>query len=136
MNVEIDELILLAVGAFLTIWGMAKMNERRKLLKTGIRVQGVVFRLDESWDSEGRTLYHPVIRFVTLEQEWITKKLEIGTRPSLYREGEDVKVIYDPTDNERFIIDNLSGKITGLLIAVAGILIIISLIIYYILHQL
>ena len=136
MNVTVDELILLAGGAFLTIWGIGRINERRKLLKNGVKVEGIVFELDRSMDNKGSVMYYPIIRFVTLEKEWVTKRLEIGTRPSAYREGEKVKVIYDPEDIEHFILDNLSEKLIGLILVLVGILLVAGAFIYYIMHQL
>jgi hypothetical protein len=135
MNATIDELILLAGGAFLTVLGVWKINERRKLLKIGIKVEGVVFKIEEEQDKRGIS-YYPVIRYVTLEKEWITKKYNTGTNPPAYKEGDTVNVIYDPIDKEHFIVDNLSGKITGLMLGLFGILLIVGVVIYYILHQL
>jgi hypothetical protein len=76
MNITIDEWIILAVGLFAIVWGIGKVNERRKLLKTGIKVVGVVFKLEKRLGSgkDRIPLYYPVIRYVTLNKEWITKE--------------------------------------------------------------
>jgi hypothetical protein len=137
MNVTIDELIILAGGAFLSVWGMGKIIERRKLLKTGVKVAGEVFRLEKrtSGGKKPSTLYYPVIRYVTLDKEWITEEYGVGSNPSVYKEGEIVKVIYDPADYKYFIIDDFMSKAFGIiLMAVAGLLI-IGVFIYYILNQ-
>lgn len=137
MNVTIDELLLLAGGAFLTVWGIGKLNERSKLLKNGFKVDGVVFSLEEEWGIglKRSKLYYPVIRFVTIEKEWVTKRYGIGTYPSAYTEGDKVIVIYDKADNEHFILDNTVTKLLGPLCIIIGILLMLSVGIYYILNQ-
>jgi len=138
MNVTIDELLLIAGGAFLVVLGIGKLNERCKLLKTGAKAEGVVFSLEEEWGvgRERSKLYYPVIRFVTLEKEWVTKRYDIGTNPSAYNEGDRVTVIYDKADIEHFIIDNITTKLLGPVCIIIGVLLMIGVVIYYILHQL
>lgn len=41
--------------------------------------------------------YHPVVRFLTDKQEWITQELSIGYSPAK-EEGTKLQVIYDPED--------------------------------------
>jgi hypothetical protein len=138
VNVTIDEMILLAGGVFLTVWGIGKINERTKLVKTGVKVDGIVFKIEKRLGSGSmdNTRYHPVIRYVTLEdKEWITEEYSIGTNPSMYKEGEAVKIIYDSADNRHFIIDGLANKLTGPVLLIVGVVLIAAVIIYYILHQ-
>lgn len=137
MNVTIDELLLLAGGTFLVVLGIGKLNERRKLLKNGAKVEGIVFSLEEEWGvgKERSKLYYPVIRFVTIEKEWVTKRYGTGTNPTAYNEGDRVIVIYDKVDNEHFIIDNITTKLLGPVCVIIGILLMIGVGIYYILNQ-
>ena len=138
MNITVNEWIILAVGLFAIVWGIGKVNERRKLLKTGIKVVGVVFKLEKRLGSgkDRIPLYYPVIRYVTLNEEWITKEYdEAGSNPSMYKEGEKVNVIYDPDDNNHFIIDGFMNRILGFVGIAVGVLIITGVFIYYILKQ-
>jgi len=137
MNATIDELILLAGGTFLIVWGIGKINERRKLLKSGIKVDGVVFRLEERLSSgkNRMLLYYPVIRYVTLDKNWITEEYGFGSKPSVYKEGDIVKIIYDPADYKHFIIDNFLSKVLGWVLALIGVAILAGVLIYYILNQ-
>jgi hypothetical protein len=138
VNVTIDEIILLAGGAFLTVWGIGKIRERSKLVKTGVKVDGIVFQIEkrQGIGSGNNTRYHPVIRYVTLEdKEWITEEYGIGTNPSMYKEGETVRIIYDSADNRHFIIDGLANKLTGPALLLIGVALIIAVVIYYILNQ-
>jgi hypothetical protein len=145
MNVNYDELILLVGGAFLLVLGIGKRNEREKLLKTGFKVEGVVFDIEKSWSVidgvvddgvSGRNFnYYPIIRYVTLEKEWVTKKYEIGTNPSTYNIGDKVTVIYDAMDIEHFIIDNYQTKLAGLIFIVVGVTLIMGVIMYFFINQ-
>ncbi|SDD48110.1 Protein of unknown function [Mucilaginibacter pineti] len=137
MNVNYDELILLTGGAFLAVLGAGKFNERRKLIKTGVKVNGVVFRIEESTDDEtNSSMYYPVIRYLTEDKEWITETYKLGSRPSVYKEGDSVSVIYDPANYKHFIIDNTFTKFLAPVLFIIGVLLIASVIIYYVLHQL
>lgn len=138
MNVTIDEIILLVGGAFLTVWGIGKIRERGKLVKTGVKVDGIVFQIEkrQGIGSGNNTRYHPVIRYVILgDKEWITEEYGIGTNPSMYKEGEAVKIIYDSADNRHFIIDGLANKLTGPALLLTGVALNIGVAIYYILNQ-
>ncbi|WP_183573219.1 DUF3592 domain-containing protein [Mucilaginibacter sp. X5P1] len=79
-------------------------------------------------------LYHPVIRYVTKQKDWITEEYDIGNYPCLYNEGDKVTVIYDPIDNKKFIINDKSTKYIGPFFIVIGIAA-MSVAIYYYLFQ-
>ena len=134
MNVNYDELILLAGGTFLTVFGISKLNERKKLLASGIKVEGVVFDLESDSDKDGVTI-HPVIRFVTEDKQWITQKYNIGSTLSAYKIGDSVTVIYDAADYSHFLIDNKQTKQLGPVFIGAGIALIIGVIVYFIKNQ-
>ncbi|MDB5090067.1 MAG: hypothetical protein JWR09_4061, partial [Mucilaginibacter sp.] len=136
--VNYDELILLAGGAFLTVFGISKLNERRKLIKSGVKVEGVVFDIETSrgTGSDTRsTTYYPVIRFVTADKEWITEKYNIGSSPSVYNVGDKVTVIYDITDYKHFLIDNTQTKLLGPALIAVGTLLILGVIMYFFINQ-
>ena len=138
MNVNYDELILLAGGAFLTVFGIGKLNERGKLIKSGVKVEGVVFDIETSWGtgSDSRsTTYYPIIRFVTTDKEWITEKYDIGSNPSVYSVGDKVTVIYDITDYKHFLIDNTQTKLLGPALIAVGTLLILGVIMYFFINQ-
>lgn len=142
MNVNYDELILLTGGAFLAVWGFAKMNERSKLLEKGVKVEGIVFDMEDSWDvaniipdydnkHSSQRLYYPVIRFVTAEKEWVTKTYKMGSNPPAYEVGDKVKVVYDTADIEHFILDDWGSMLTWPIVASVGVLLILGVVIYF-----
>jgi len=140
MNVNYDELIMLAGGAFVMVFGIGKLNERKKILAKGVKVEGVVFDIEKNWDMDAgdtssTTQYYPVIRYVTAEKEWVTKKYEVTGGLNLYKVGDKVTVVYDPDEIEHFIIDDGKTKWLGPVFITVGIALILGAIIYFFVKQ-
>ncbi|SEP41836.1 DUF3592 domain-containing protein [Mucilaginibacter sp. OK283] len=140
MNATINELILLAGGTFLTVLGIGKIIEVRKLYKTGTRAIGTVVALEEIAErpSRGDTpmiMYYPLIKYMASDNQWMTVRYDVGTNPASYREGDRVKIIYDGADYKRVIIDNSFSRLIGFGIMILGICLIIGVAVYYILNQ-
>ncbi|MEO6633905.1 MAG: DUF3592 domain-containing protein [Mucilaginibacter sp.] len=140
MNVNYDELIMLAGGAFVMVFGIGKLNERKKILAQGVKVEGIVFDIEKNWDMDAgdtstTTQYYPVIRYVTVEKEWVTKKYEVTGGLNLYKVGDRVPVVYDPSDIEHFIIDDGKTKWLGPVFIGVGIALIVGVIIYFFVNQ-
>lgn len=140
MNVNYDELIMLAGGAFVMVFGIGKLNERKKILAKGVKVEGVVFDIEKNWDMDAgdtssTTQYYPVIRYVTAEKEWVTKKYEVTGGLNLYTVGDKVNVVYDPDEIEHFIIDDGKTKWLGPVFITVGIALILGVIIYFFINQ-
>lgn len=64
------------------------------LLSNGKTADAIVFRNNFHPARSGGT-YHPVVRFLTDDNEWITQELSIGYSPAI-KEGTKLQVIYDP----------------------------------------
>jgi hypothetical protein len=140
MNVNYDELIMLAGGAFVMVFGIGKLYERKKILAKGVKVEGVVFDIEKNWDMDAgdassTTQYYPIVRYVTAEKEWITKKYEITGGLNLYKIGDKVTVVYDPDEIEHFIIDDGKTKWLGPVFITVGIALILGVIIYFFVNQ-
>jgi len=140
MNVNYDELIMLAGGAFVMVFGIGKLNERKKILAKGVKVEGVVFDIEKNWDMDAgdtssTTQYYPVIRYVTAEKEWVTNKYEVTGGLNLYTVGDKVNVVYDPDEIEHFIIDDGKTKWLGPVFITVGIALILGVIIYFFINQ-
>ena len=132
MDIIIDEAIVGAVGAFLLVLGIGKKDERKKLISNGIRVPGVVHQMDYSGGNSSSC--YPVIRFVTLEAEWITETYRVDPGLASYEEGDNVNVIYDPADHKHFVLDDTSTKLLGPVYIAGGAALIIGALVYYLLH--
>jgi len=140
MNVNYDELIMLAGGAFVMVFGIGKLNERKKILAKGVKVEGVVFDIEKNWDMDAgdtssTTQYYPIVRYVTTEKEWVTKKYEVTGGLNLYKVGDKVTVVYDPGEIEHFIIDDGKTKWLGPVFIAVGIALILGAIIYFFVMQ-
>lgn len=135
MNVNYDELILLTGGAFAAVWGYGKYVERKKLLATGLKAEGTVIELRSGGSRQGNTVYTPVIKFETLNKEWITKEYGFGSSTSKYRVGDSVDVIYEAGDPNHFIIDNRQNELLGPVLIGVGVILIVSVIVYFFINQ-
>lgn len=135
MNVNYDELILLAGGAFLVVWGNWKKTERTKLLSSGIKAEGTVIEIKTNPSSNNVSVGTPVIKFETLNNEWITKEYGFGSSTLRYKIGDSVDVIYDASDAKHFIIDNRQTQLLGPVVMSVGLALIIGAIIYFIVNQ-
>ena len=122
------------IGAGAAISGAILHDKRQRILKTGVKVKGIVFDIEHEYRSrDNSNLYYPVIRYVTATGEWITKKHDLGSSPSAFTEGESVTVIYDPADPSSFILNDKTSKIIPLALLISGIVLIAGAIIHYIL---
>ena len=142
-NKLIDELIGLVIGLILVILGFSKKKQRHELLEKGIKTEGVVFSVEKKYTNvrignigpdgfDNSPLYYPVIRYTTLEKEWITEEYGIGTSYSIaYKEGDKVKIVYDPNKTTTFIIDDGSTLLIGPILIVIGVIVMIAALVYY-----
>lgn len=98
-----QEIAIALVGFCFLIIGIHKSKKSSDLKNNGIKVEGVIYSLEQDRRSG---IYYPVVRFRTKENRWITKKLNFGTNPPQYAEGEKVSVLYDPDDPENVDFDS------------------------------
>jgi hypothetical protein len=90
--------LLLLFGLGLCAGG-AYLGKKTYILETqGLRAPGSVVRLEESRDSDGST-YHPIVRFGA--GGGMEFRDSMGSNPPVYREGEDVTVLYLAEDPEK-----------------------------------
>jgi hypothetical protein len=87
-------LILYIIGAVLLILGAVLWQKGNHLLMHGKKAEAIIFRNNFQHSRSGGT-YHPVVRFLTDKQEWITQELDFGVNPPM-AEGKKLQVIYDP----------------------------------------
>jgi len=99
------EFILLAVGTLLVIFGFYRRNRRISLLQNGVTAEGVVVSIESSQSNDGTYTYRPVIKF-PVGDEFVTKTPQFYTNPCPYQQGQQVKVIYDKNDTDRFTLND------------------------------
>lgn len=92
------EIILLLISFAALGVGIQLWQKASHLLKNGKKAKAVIFKNNySSGNSNSPGMYHPVVRFLTDKQEWITQELNVGYNPAK-KEGTKLEVIYDPED--------------------------------------
>ncbi len=117
----IQPLILLAISIGLIAIPLKLLSRYQKLKKSGLPAEGIVFDLFESKLS-GSYQKYPVIRFLTAKNEWITQKYESGISFSNYRKGQQLNLLYDPSNPEDFIIESGANEIILYTLITVGVL--------------
>lgn len=115
----LTSLIFLTAGsAILIVWIYFK-QKRDKLLRTGTVVEGIVFDFVSRSLSDSAGDY-PVIRFVTIQQEWITQTYKISYPKIVLKRGQKVEVYYNPEKPSDFILKlKIDNWLLGLLVIIA-----------------
>ncbi|KIO75557.1 hypothetical protein TH53_19965 [Pedobacter lusitanus] len=108
---------VLIAGLLMSGFGLFKVLERRQYKRSGIRVPGVVSDIVLC----GRN-YYPIVNYQTLDKQDMVEEYGMGTSPSVYKRGEQVKVIYKQEDCTKFIIDNRSSAYIEIIFLVIGLL--------------
>lgn len=127
------EIVIAVIAGGLILFGVHLWLKGNHLVLHGEKTEGFVFANVYKGDplKNSRGVYFPVVRFVTKQDEWITKQYEIGYNPPL-KEGKKLKIIYDPEDPEYYQIDNrfLLEILPRILVAIGLIEMILSLLYY------
>jgi hypothetical protein len=109
-----DELLMIGLSFIFFFIGSSFLFKVKKICKHGEKVEGVVFDIVASNNIESRTKY-PVIKFLTLEQEWVTKKYEIGMPLFFFKKGDRVSVIYDRQNPNLFFVKSKTTLLVPIL---------------------
>lgn len=91
------------------------------ILKKGISTEGIIFSIDQSGTSSGIQLSYPTVRFLTINNEWVTETSNVGLFPGYYKSGEKVTVVYKPENPKKFIIKSNQNKVMPAIVIIAGI---------------
>ncbi len=135
---------LLAIGLTLIAFACFFVSKNSKLKENGVLVDGIVFQQGRdnvsnlsSGDFDNNNVNDMVIiRFVTKEQEWITAPINQDFKiffTGQYKDGETVKVFYNPTKPSEFYVDTKQSELaTRIIGGVTGLcMIIISLYMFF-----
>lgn len=96
----LDLLLPLPMGIIMLSVVWYSFQKKKRLQKTGIRTDGIVFKVDNSYTTIQKDV---TVRFVTEKQEWVTGIALEST--SLLKEGDQVHVIYNPLNPDDFTIE-------------------------------
>ena len=106
------------------------VNRQGQWLSGLSRTQGTVVEIRETTDSDGDTVYKPVLKYQDSTGESYRMSPLWTSNPSAYRVGETVDVLYEPNLPRKAVIDNWFekwGLSVGLLV-LCGIFLFLSLI--------
>jgi hypothetical protein len=130
MAIEIQTIIYFIIGLVFIFLGNRNLGKRNRLMETGVEVEGIIFEFESNKELVSDANFsskYPVVRFVTTEGQWITKSTDIGLSTSFFKEGEKIKVKYNPDNPDDFIITSSLFKwipytliALGLIMVVAG----------------
>jgi len=125
-------IIFCLFGVALIIISIFTSSANKKFKESGITVDGIIFSLGENSNRMSSDNYSTnvkdkiTVRFLTVDNVWVTEQFKTNfliAYTGQYKEGESVKVTYDPQNPSNFMIaSKQSEKIGRLLFAVIGLL--------------
>jgi hypothetical protein len=95
--------IAILISIVLIIISIKVLLNIKHLLRNGITVSGVIFDFSHGNNQDSFSIF-PVVRFLTEENQWVTKSTRLNLTPNLYKKGQEVTVIYQKNDPEHFLI--------------------------------
>jgi uncharacterized membrane protein len=126
-----DLLIIMLVGIFLIVFGNYKRVEYKKLIAVGIKTEGTIMSIEQSWDNENTSYYYPTVSFQTNKNETVIKQYSIATSQPVYKVGDSVVIYYDGDDSKTFIIDDKRTKFLASVFLIGGCVMVIICVIQY-----
>lgn len=127
-------LLIGAIGALFCVIGAVLRDRRKKLLESGVTVEGEVSAIEyDPHRNDSTGIYFPIIQYATTEGKEITQKYNFGTSRKTYKKGDTVAVIYDPANPTTFIINNKTSRLGPWISIMLGLVFVITAIITYVL---
>jgi len=103
--------ILSTVGAALLFFLVRyAIKERKRIKQTGIRVEGLVVKVEKDYGSNHSATHLLHIQYTTAEGEVVNGIYRDIFHPSSYMEGDTLTIIYDVNNTSRFILANMRKK--------------------------
>lgn len=121
-----EAFILAAIGLFLLIISFILRKRMNKTFTNGYTTEGIIFDFDQE-----NNYNYPIVRFTTLQQEWITQKSKVSYFSGLLKKGQVVKIVYDPHSPEDFYIDSKWTRITPAILIIAGLTCLVLGVLFY-----
>ena len=91
-------LLFLVLGLALSAGAFVAFARTRTFLATAYTTTGVVLALEAYQDSDGDTLYRPVLRFRTHEGEETEFRTNVGSSSDRFEVGQRLDVLYNPEE--------------------------------------
>ncbi|KXK14203.1 MAG: Inner membrane protein YmfA [Chloroflexi bacterium OLB14] len=91
-------LILPGVGVLFIGVAVFILIRTQLFINNAQQVTGTVIRLVRSHSNKGGYSYSPVYQFRTLEGQMIEVQDNLSSNPPMFREGQTIEVLYDPSN--------------------------------------
>ena len=98
-------IILIVISLFIILMAVRILLDVRRISNHGWEAKGIIFNLEQSVGTDN-IISCPIVRFLTKEDNWITKPGKIGVIPGIYKKGKAVTVIYQNDNPNNFFIKN------------------------------
>ena len=130
---HIIEAVVALAGVAGILFGIRKRREMKQRLSTGEHADGEVVDVEFERDPADPAYgyYYPIVSYKTMTGAPVLKKYTINTYKGEYKIGDKVKVVYDPADPEKFLIDNGSASQVGPVFIWMGAAFLIVAVIFY-----
>lgn len=102
--------IFTPIGLLFAGIGLWLYSSDQDLASSGARATGTVIAITSYRDSDGDTMYRPVVEFTDAAGNRREFSSDISSSSSEFSRGETVDVIYDPAQPENAIIDSFMER--------------------------
>ena len=140
---EVFKLLLpyapIALGMYLLGYSLLKKSVKSKLIKTGIKTEGIIFEQEYTHSPDNIRMKDEIrVRFVTQNQLWITELIKQDFAvfyTNQYKNGEKVTVYNEESNPLNFYVTSkqselairITGALTGLGLCVIGLYLMLAL---------
>ena len=122
---ELQPYIFLLFGLASILFAVFSKSEKAKLKENGVKAEGIIYALGQSFAGSTNVKNKVTIRFVTSDSQWITGDLDQDFATFFtgqYKEGDAIEVFYDAKDPSTFFVDTKqSEKISRMVFCIIGI---------------
>ncbi len=108
--------VLFLIGTGPLVFGFYDYTSTSNFVEKSKSTTGTVLNLLQERDSEGSILYKPFVSFQTENGELIEFASKTSSYPASYSIGENVSVLYDPSDPYNAQLNSFSSLWFGILI--------------------
>lgn len=104
MSKNLLSLIFISAGLIMLVIGVVLFFRHRSLVARSRPARGVVTEIRTSRDDDGDETYAPVVAFTTETGIPAKYTSSLYSRPSSYKVGDQVEILYDPDKPSRAVI--------------------------------
>lgn len=96
---------LIIIGLIILVISINVLLKIKQIKQKGIQTEGIIFDLEMS-EGSNITTSSPIVRFKTVEGEWITAASQVNILSNFYKKGKQVSIIYDSSNPQNFWIES------------------------------